>query len=306
MCHYPTQQAIFLGFFHSISAFCNAGFSLFTNNLMDYRTDFVVNISIIVLIVLGGIGFWVLLDLKNLFRKRSIGHNLSQHSKVVLLTTFFLILIGTLSLLLFEWNHTIQDCSLFQKIQCAVFQSVTPRTAGFNTLEIAKMTESSLLLIIILMLIGASPGSCGGGIKTTTFAVIMAVAVSKFTDKRQAVIFNKGIPEPVISKSIAITFLALSFITIACFILLMSERHSEFLVSQKGLFIQVVFEAFSAIGTVGLSMGLTPYLSIVGKLIITFLMFIGRVGPLTVTIALAGAGMKTLRLQYAEEEFWVG
>jgi trk system potassium uptake protein len=306
MSEYQLRDAIFLGFFHSVSAFCNAGFSLFTDNLMNYRTDIVINLTIMSLIVCGGLGFWVLIDLKNLFKRMSKHRGLSQHSKIVLTTTASLIVFSTILLLLFEWNNTIKDLSIGNKIQSAAFQAITPRTAGFNTLDIKSMTNSSLLFIIILMFIGASPGSTGGGIKTTTFAVAIAIALSRLKDRRQVVIFNKGVPESTISKSIAITFCALFFITVITLILMMTEHPANVQSNSGFLFIEVIFEAFSAIGTVGLSMGLTPFLSVIGKLLISFLMFIGRVGPLTLALIFTGASSRILRVQYAEENFWVG
>jgi trk system potassium uptake protein TrkH len=306
MNEYQLRDAIFLGLFHSISAFCNAGFSLFSDNLINYRTDFIVNLTVIFLIISGGLGFWVLINLTSLFNKKSKNRGLNHHSRIVLATTASLICVGTILLLLFEWNNTMKNLSFFNKIQAAAFQAITPRTAGFNTLDIKSMTNSSLLLFIIFMFIGASPGSTGGGIKTTTFAVVIAIALSRLKDRRQVVIFNKGVPESTISKSIAITFYALFFVTVITLILLMTE-HPVGAQSNKGfLFTEVIFEAFSAIGTVGLSMGLTPDLTGIGKILVSFLMFVGRVGPLTLALIFTGASAKSLRVQYAEQNFWVG
>ena len=295
-------HAIYLSLFHSISAFCNAGFSLFSDSLVHYQQDAVVNYTIMGLIIVGGIGFWVLYDLVKVMQVRT--RKLCLHSRVVLYATATLILVGTLSLLIFEWGNVLSGLPFFYKMTGAMFQSVTARTAGFNTVPIEAMTNSSLLMLVMLMLVGASPGSCGGGIKTTTMAVIGAMIFSRIKNEQQVRIFNRGLPEKVVSKAIGITFFALLILIAAIMILLISEHPGGPHVEGRTLFLEVVFEAFSALGTVGLSMGLTPVLSFTGKIVIIFLMFVGRVGPLT--IALAIAGRQNLRIRLAEEELWVG
>ena len=297
---FPLQKAVFLGVFHAVSAFCNAGFSLFTQSFMGYRQDLIINLTLILLIISGGLGFGVLFDLKSLWKKR----HLSFHSKIVLSHSAGLILVGFFAILFLEWGNTLAGVSLPGKLLASLFQSVTARTAGFNTLDISHLTSSSLLILMILMMIGASPGSCGGGIKTTTFAVIMAINFSRLKDHRQVRLFNRGIPEPIISKSLGIAFFWIIVLTLATLFLLITEHpggpHSE----GRTLFIEVVFECFSALGTVGLSMGLTPVLTSIGKMLIILLMYVGRIGP--VTLALAIAGKPPLRYRYAEEHFLVG
>ncbi len=297
--HYTFSESIYLGIFHSISAFCNAGFSLFSSNLIAFQNDVTINLTIIILIILGGLGFLVLFDLKKFsFR------NLKLHSKIVVSATFFLITVGFLLFLFLEWNNSLANFSFIHKLIAALFQSVTSRTAGFNTVPIESLTNSSLFLLMILMMIGASPGSCGGGMKTTTFAVVLALIFSRLRDQRQVHIFKRGIPEHVISKAIGIAFFLLSMVTVACMFLLITEHPGGLHSEGRVVFIEVLFECFSAIGTVGLSMGLTPVLSTIGKMIIILLMYVGRVGP--VTLALAIAVKKSPRLRLAEEEFWVG
>ncbi|MBN2001181.1 Trk family potassium uptake protein [candidate division KSB1 bacterium] len=295
---YPLRQAFFLGFFHSISAFCNAGFSPFSNSLVNYQTDLVVNLTIMVLIVLGGIGFWVLFDLKNIFKKK----RLVLHSRIVLMTSALLILTGFFLFLLLEWNNSLADMSPGDKVISSFFQSVTARTAGFNSVNFDHLTNSTILFLMLLMFIGASPGSCGGGIKTTTFAAMTAFIISKIRDRQQVCVFNRGVPESVISKSIGITFSVLFLVFTSCLILLKSEQ--TFLFLQTDAIKKIVFEVVSAIGTVGLSLGITPEMSQIGKVVVILLMYIGRIGPLTLAVALAQSCTKEYRV--AEENFWVG
>ncbi len=301
---YSLQKSIFLGIFHSISAFCNAGFSLFSTSLIAYKQDPVINITVILLIIIGGLGFWVLFDLKNLFSKKRTSSVLSFHSKIVLTQSSVLVAAGFFALFFFEWNNTMHDLSLSGKFLASLFQSTTARTAGFNTIDISSLTNGSILVLIILMLIGASPGSCGGGIKTTTFTVLMAMNFSRLRDERQVRLFNRGIPESIISKSLGIAFFWLIAVTIASLVLLIIEHPAIPKMQGRAFFLDVIFESFSAIGTVGLSMGITPLLSGLGKIIIIILMYIGRIGP--VTMALAIAGTKPARYKYAEESFLVG
>ncbi|HPG39278.1 MAG TPA: TrkH family potassium uptake protein [bacterium] len=299
---YPFFTALYHGIFHSISAFCNAGFALYPNSLERYQNDITVNLVIMALIVTGGIGYWVLFDVIHLIKnhRRKLGY----HSIIVISTSAALILIGMVAILLLEWNNTLSHLALPYKVLNAAFQSITPRTAGFNTIKIENLNNGSIMIIIILMLIGASPGSCGGGIKTSTFAVIMAMIVSRINDQRQVRLYKRGVPEQVISKSIAILFFALFLLTAVIILMLMTEHPPGIPAPGRSTFVEVVFEAFSALGTVGLSMGLTPFLSLTGKIAIIFLMYLGRIGPLT--IALAIATKKSLHIRYAEEQVWVG
>jgi len=285
---YTFARALYLGVFHAISAFCNAGFSLFSNSLIPYRTDIVVNVTVMFLIIVGGLGFWVLLDLKNIVKRKKNIHSTSLHTRIVIYTTTALLIIGFLAILLFEWGHSFIDMTPFEKILTAAFQSTTTRTAGFNTIDMASFTNSSLFLIILLMIIGASPGSCGGGIKTSTLAIILALIFSRLRSERQVRLLKRGIPEHVISKTIAILFFAIAILVISITILLFTENPPRELVPERMLFIEVMFESASALGTVGLSMGLTPLLSEIGKVCISLLMFIGRVGPVTIALAIAG------------------
>lgn len=302
--NYALGHAVYLGLFHSISAFCNAGFSLFANNLMDYRGDLVVNITIMVLVIAGGVGFWVLYDLKNIIKHKRNIHSTSLHTRLVLSMTTALILIGFIIFLIAEWRQSIALFSLKGKILASMFQSVTARTAGFNTLDMAALSNSSLFLLLLLMFIGASPGSCGGGIKTTTFAIVLAMIKARLRNQQQVQIYHRGISEATISKAIGITFAVIVVLGVAIMLLLMVESplHAQF--HQRTLLIDLVFEAFSAVGTVGLSTGVTPLLSLPAKFIIILLMYMGRIGPVTLTIALAGVQSRNIR--YAQDNVWVG
>ncbi|MBN1560119.1 hypothetical protein JW998_07695 [candidate division KSB1 bacterium] len=301
---YAAGKAIYLGIFHSISAFCNAGFSLFETSLIDYRGDVIINIAIMVLIISGGLGFWVLFDLKNFIKRRNKMHAASLHTRLVIRITLILISAGFIALLLLEWQFALKGMSMTEKAWAALFQSVTARTAGFNTLDISTLTNGSLFILLILMIIGASPGSCGGGIKTTTFAVILMMIYARMRNQKQVQLFKRGLPDTTISNAIGIAASAMVVICVMCLALLIAESLSRPLIPQRVLFIEVIFETISALGTVGLSMGLTPMLSLVGKIVIILLMYIGRVGPITLILALAGVHTKNIR--YAEDNVWVG
>ena len=298
------SKAVYVALFHSISSFCNAGFSLFSDSLVGYQNDAVINITVMILIILGGLGFWVLLDVRNMFKRKRLFGTTSLHTKIALAMSFALIVFGFVALLLFEWNKGFTDLPLRSKLLASAFQAVTPRTAGFNTLDINSLTNSSLFLLLFLMLVGASPGSCGGGMKTTTFAVILAMIRSRVRNQKQITVFNRGIPEETISRAIGITFFALLAVFLFTMLLLITEHPQGVQTGNRHLFLKVIFEVFSALGTVGLSMGLTSVLSTAGKIIITILMLAGRIGP--VTLALAIAGQRSLNIRLAEENFWVG
>ncbi len=275
-------EAIYYGIFHSISAFNNAGFSLFSDNLMHYRGDVTVNFVISTLIITGGIGFIVVSDLYNYWKKKVF--RISVHTKIVLVTTFFLILAGTVLIYYFEHTNpdTFQNLSLKERLLASYFASVSPRTAGFNTIDYSSMKIETLFLTIILMFIGASPGSTGGGIKTTVFAIVLASMVSIIRSMRDTVIFKRRISLETISKAHLLVVFGLLFVIIMSLIVIRLE-HTTYLAS--------MFEVTSAFGTVGLSVGdggvrsLSAVFSPIGKLLISFAMFAGRLGPLTLAVA---------------------
>ncbi len=280
--------------FHAISGFCNAGFSLFKDSLVGYRSDPAINITMLLLIILGGLGFIVLTDLRRYRPGRE--ETLSLHTKVVLTTTFFLIVLSIPLIFLLERNNTLSTLPQGGKILGAAFQSITPRTAGFNTLEIGSMREGSLFLLMLLMFIGASPGSTGGGIKTSTFGVFLVTILAFFRGKKEITFFKRTISHKVTREILTVITLALGLVILATFLLLITEGKE---------FIKVLFEVFSAFGTVGLSTGITDMLSKLGRIIITVTMFAGRIGPLTIAVAMGQREYAPL-YKYPEERVMIG
>jgi len=275
----PLGKAIYFGIFHSISNFNNAGFDIFGDfqSLTSYVDDPTVVLTICTLITIGGIGFIVM---NELFEYHS-SKRLSLHTKIVLITSSLLLIGGTIGIFLLEFSNekTLKPLSFTGKILGALFQSVAARTDGANTLNIAEMTQSSLLLIIFLMFIGASPGSTGGGIKTTTFTTLLGAVWSQIRGKEDVIFFRQRVVYETIYKSLTVTLCALFLVLTITLLLTITEQGTDF--------IKLLFEATSAFGTVGLSMDVSRDLSPLGKGLITFTMFAGRVGPLTIAYAVA-------------------
>jgi len=267
---YPFITALKFSIFHSISAFCNAGFDLLGGfrSLTGYVDNPLLVFTITSLIIFGGIGFVVIYDLRsNLFNWKKI----TIHSKIAILTTIILIILGTLIIGLLEWRNpgTMGPLSIRGKILSSYFQSVTPRTAGFNTLNIGNMRNATLLFIILLMFIGASPGGTGGGIKTVTFTVLISAVRATLMGYENVEIMERKLYWDSVRKAWALFFLSIGLIFIGWFTLLISENL---------LPINLLFEVVSAFGTVGLSTGITPSLSTVGRIVIILVMYLGRVG----------------------------
>ena len=291
---YSPLQALYLAVFHSISAFCNAGFSLFSDSIMRYKGNLVINLTFIVLIILGGIGFLVLLEL---FQYGKNG-TLSLHAKFALKISLILILIGFIVIFFIESNNpsTLGNLSFPEKIYGSIFQSVTARTAGFNTIHIGSMQNATLFLIIILMFIGASPSSTGGGVKTTTFGLLLLYVWSSLKGKEEIQVFKRRISRDIIPKVLSVITLSLSLVITITILLSYVEREN---------FIKVLFEVVSAFGTVGLSTGITSSLSIAGKIIIIITMFTGRIGPLGLALSLIQKREPEI-IRYPEEKIMVG
>lgn len=294
---YGWIRGIFFGIFHSISAFCNAGFDLIGNfsSFTGYVSDPLVNVIIPILVILGGLGFFVYADLMS-FRGVK---KLSLHTKLVLLTTLFLLVGSFVLFFVFEVNNpaTLGQNDLGKVVAGSFFQSMTPRTAGFNTLDIAQLTKPSKVLTLLLMFIGGSPGSTAGGIKTTTFALMILYLISTIQGKQDVEFAHRRINKNVFAKALTIFLLAVFFLGIMILLLTIFEHEHSFE--------EIVFEAVSAFGTVGLSEGITPFLSSPGKILIMILMFLGRLGPLTVVIAISNQTRKNL-IRYPEERIIVG
>lgn len=287
--------------FHAVSAFCNAGFSLFSTSFSSFLKDPFINAIMICLIIIGGIGFMVVLELPRFLKKKGF-YRFTIQTKVALTVTLCLILAGAVLFFALERGNALAGLSTKDSITASFFQSVTARTAGFNTLNIGKLATPTLLVLVFLMFIGASPGSTGGGIKTCTFGVVLATGFSMLRNRDRVSMFKRTIPKEVVRKSLVVLFLALAWIFVAVFLLAIAEhKKAAFL---DNYFLQILFEITSAFGTVGLSTGLTPTLTIVGKLIIIATMFVGRIGPLTLALAVAMQSEKAV-YSYPEEKIMI-
>jgi trk system potassium uptake protein TrkH len=303
---YPLTKALHMGVFHSVSAFCNAGFSLFANSFMDYTGDVFLNVVICTLIIFGGIGFPVVYDIYHtVFRSQGKRVRLSVQTKTVLITTGILILAGAAVFWSVEQNASMQGYSFLGRFLTSLFQSITCRTAGFNTINIATLGNATLAFMIFLMYVGASPGSCGGGIKTTTLAVLGKFAWSRMRNKIRVNMFKKSIPKDTVAKSASLVLISMTIITAAIFFLLLSTPNHPSSGEHHSQFISYLFEVVSAFGTVGLSMGATTQISCLGKLLIITIMLIGRVGVLTFSYLIAGVEL-TNGIEYAEENIMIG
>lgn len=298
-------EALYFSVFHAISAFCNAGFSLFADSLVGYREDWVVNLTICFLIVSGGIGFLVLSELKQNFSfNRRSWSRLSLHSKLVLSVTGILLISSSAAIIFMEWHNTLAPLSLPGRFMAGFFQAVSARTAGFNTLPVGEMANETLFVLIVLMFIGASPGSCGGGIKTSTFASLVVLGLSRLRGRERPQIFHRTISTASIGKAISVVLISTLVVVLANMVMLMIELGETPHPMSRGKFLELLFEVVSAFGTVGLSAGVTAGLSNAGKLILSMVMFVGRLGPLV--IAMAVSRETAPRYYYAEEEIMSG
>ncbi|MGM0653680.1 MAG: TrkH family potassium uptake protein, partial [Bacillota bacterium] len=288
---------IFFSLFHAISAFGNAGFDLFGDyqSLTSFPADYLVNGTIMTLFIIGGLGFTVILELTNRIRLR---HRLSLHSKLVVIITAVLLSGGTVVILLLEYNNpgTMGNLSIGSKIFTALFTAATPRTAGFSVLDTAAMGHTTLVILLAFMFIGASPTSTGGGIKTTTFGIVFFTFLSIIRGKQEPVVYYTRFSLSQVMK-------AVSIITGALFLVFLSTLALTFFENQD--FMAILFEVVSAFGTVGLSTGITPELSSAGKFILILTMYAGRIGPLTLLVALTRE-RKADVLKYPEEHLLIG
>lgn len=300
-------KGIFTAMFHSISAFCNAGFSLFTDSLIAYRGDTIVNLTVMGLIILGGIGFLVIREGMDIFFGRSSSNRsrFSLHSRIVLWTSGLLILGGSALIILLEANGALAGLTGREKIFTAFFQSVTARTAGFNTIDMNLLRVSTLLLMTFLMFVGASPGSAGGGIKTTSLAIFMVILHSRLKGNPHTNVSKRTLSTETVTKTLALVMLASMVIGIALFFLVLVQHPGVSARQHDDVFLKYFFETVSAFGTVGLSMGATDLLNTGGKLIIIVLMFVGRVGLLTVAYTFAKR-LSPTATRYAEENIMIG
>jgi len=288
--------------FHAVSAFCNAGFSLFRTSFSLFLGDAYINAIMIFLIVIGGIGFVVIMEIP-LFLQRKKNYRMSMQAKTAISISAILIFVGTILFFALERNNVMTDMSTKEKVLSSVFQSVTTRTAGFNTVDIEKLATPTLYFFIFLMFVGASPGSTGGGIKTCTIGVLLATVISMFKNKDRATLFKKTIPKEVVRKALIVLFLGLGWIFFAVLLLVIAEGAKAS--GLDNFFLRMLFEITSAFGTVGLSTGVTSTLTTAGKLIIICTMFVGRIGPLTLALAIALKHEK-VSYTYPEEKIMIG
>jgi trk system potassium uptake protein len=289
------REGIFQGIFHAVMAFCNAGFPTIPDgDLVPYAGNWLIIGALVVVITLGGLGFPVLVDLYN-YRE---DHRLSVHSRVVLITSAILVVVGVLSVAFFEWTNpdTLGGQSLNSKAAMSVFQGVTPRTAGFSTVSYPEMRDPTLLVQEVLMFIGTAPTSTGGGIKVTTLALVALIVVAQIRGQENITLFWRTLPRALVSRALSILALASLLVLTSTLALMISD----------GLdLLPALFEVTSAFGTVGLSLDITPNLSTFGKLLISLIMFLGRVGPITFIVALA-ARQHPPRYKFPEEEIAIG
>jgi len=297
-------KAAWYGLFHAVSAFNNAGFALWSDNLIRWRGDLTVNAVISGLIIAGGLGFFVLSELTNI-RLRKIA--LSLHTKLVLSATCALLVGGTTAILALEWTNPRTfgaGWPVGERVLAAWFQSVTARTAGFNTMDNGAMTKAALFVTMALMFIGASPGSTGGGVKTTTFSITIAALWATVRGGSDPELFKRRIPAETVAKAFFVSLIAFLGLNVVAGAVLITEGRD---------LLPTLFETTSAFGTVGLSMGehgaplsLSGFFTPIGKLLIAGMMFMGRVGPLTLALALAARMATRPKIRYPEGKILIG
>ncbi|MDU2121988.1 MAG: TrkH family potassium uptake protein [Clostridium celatum] len=294
---YGLGKGIFYSIFHSISAFCNAGFDILGNfsSLTSYNSNAVVILVASALIIIGGLGFTVWSEL---YSSKSL-KKVSLHSKMVILMTTVLVLGGTILMFLFENNNvnTIAHMSFFDKIMNSFFASVTPRTAGFNSISTDGMTTAGQFLTIILMFIGGSPGSTAGGIKTTTIGILIVTIICVIQGREDAEVFKRRFSKDLVYKAFTLIFIGVSLVIVVTMLLSYTEKGASF--------IALFYETVSALGTAGLTLGLTSELSSVGKVLIMFMMYLGRVGPLTVVLSITRKKINS-GIKYPEGKILIG
>ena len=291
------SEAPFYALFHSVSAFCNAGFALWPDSLTGDVSSPLVNLTVVSLITLGGIGYLVCRDAFQTVRKRN--HHLGLHTYIVLVTSAWLILIGTVLFWYFEYNNpaTLGGLDFSGQFWASIFQSVTTRTAGFNTIPIGRVQEETLLLMIILMFIGGSPGSAAGGIKTTTFALLVLAASAQVRNQPEVVVHERRLSMTRVLQALSVTIIAGATVLLCALLLNHLEPYQ---------FRQVLFEIVSAIATVGLSTGITPNLGSASMLLLCLVMFMGRVGPLTLVAFFFNRSKVKKEIRYPKGEIDIG
>ena len=323
---YGFSKGLFYSLFHTISAFCNAGIDILGDtSFIRYSTNPIISITIMSLIIIGGLGFTVWVDIEDAIKKRmkdklsyrKLIRELTLHTKLVIITTLLLLITGTLLIFCFEYNNitTMANNSISEKLLKSAFQSTTLRTAGFATINQNEMTTVSKLISICYMFVGGSPGSTAGGIKNVTILVILLLVITYMKDREKVNIFKRNIPQSALRRAIVVFAISIFIVIIATIALLLSETFLKEEMLSSNLaefytvsFMDVIFEVISAFGTVGLSLGITPTLTMTGKIIIILLMIIGRLGPVTISIALfkKSKEKKESTLNYPAETILIG
>ncbi len=303
----PLGQAVWVSVFHAVSAFCNAGFGLRPDNLMADRANIGIVLPISLLIIVGGLGFAVLAELTRWARRRLRRQRtpLSLHTKVALTMTGALLLVGMVGFILLERANLLVGASLRETLLVGWFASVTPRTAGFNTVDYGQVTVATLYFTFVLMLIGGCPGSTAGGVKATTLGVLLALARARYRGERGVRLFNRNVPETNIARATWVVALAFIIVIVGAILLAALQVSGSFHPRTVEWSLGLLFEVVSALGTVGLSTGITPQLNEGGKVLIMMLMFIGRLGPLTIAVAIAQQKHRPA-VAYAEEQVMIG
>ncbi|RLT30784.1 MAG: Trk family potassium uptake protein [Chloroflexi bacterium] len=288
------DEALFRGFFHAISAYNNAGFDLFGNSLIGYQTHLGVQLTVLMLLITGGLGFFVLL---NLIQERGVWRKLSLHSKLVLTTTLALIVVGSVLMYVGEYGGpAYAELTPFEQVMASVFNSSATRSAGMNTVPLPLLGQATQALFVVLMFIGSSPSSTGGGIKTITVATSYLMLVALFRGEREIQVYRRTIAKDLVVRAFVVIVLAATVVFVATFLLALFDRHDVFV---------LLFEVVSAFGTVGFSLGITAQLSTASKAILILVMSIGRLGPLTVFYALSQRN-RPRSLHYPEENLMIG
>jgi trk system potassium uptake protein TrkH len=303
----PTGQALWVSVFHAVSAFCNAGFGLRPDNLMADRNNAAIILPISLLIIFGGLGFAVIAELARWLVRR-VRHQrtvFSLHTKVALTMTGGLLVVGMAGFLLLERDNLLVNLSLGDALLTGWFASVTPRTAGFNTVDYGQVTAATLYFTVVLMMIGGCPGSTAGGVKATTLGVLLALARARYRGERGVRLFNRSVPETNLAKAGWVVALAFILMIVGAIALSALEVSGPFHPRSVEWSLGLLFEVVSALGTVGLSTGITPQLSDGGKILLMLLMFIGRLGPLTIAVAIAQQQPRPA-VSYAEEQVMIG
>lgn len=307
---FPPGEALWHSLFHSVSAFCNAGFSTFSDSLVGFQGSGLTLLVVMVMIVAGGLGFLTLEEIRGLLGrppKARSWQGLSLHSRLVLTMTAGLLVGGCVLFLLLEWNNTLASFPPLDRFLNGMFMSVTARTAGFNTVDYGATSDGTNFLSILLMSVGGSPGSTAGGLKTTTVAVIGLLAWARVRGERKAGAWGKSIPDETVHRSVGLFVLMLGVVTVGIFLLTLWEPAWMSPPAAERSFLEEMFEAVSAFNTVGLSMGITPSLTGLEKVVTILLMFVGRVGPLMVATALVRQKTyKTDGFRFSHEDVMIG